>query len=145
VVVVTLRPVQISDLPVLYEHQRDPVASAQAAFVARDWHAFVTHWTGIVGDPDVLSRAVLADGQLAGNLLAFTFEGRRELGYWIGRQWWGRGVATAAVARFLTIETTRPLYASVTEGNVASMRVLEKVGFVPARSASGRHEYVLPA
>jgi RimJ/RimL family protein N-acetyltransferase len=40
-------------------------------------------------------------------------------------------VATAALAAFLAIEPTRPLYAYVAGHNLASRRVLEKCGFAP--------------
>ncbi|HEX5689187.1 MAG TPA: GNAT family N-acetyltransferase [Roseiflexaceae bacterium] len=54
-----------------------------------------------------------------------------EIGYWLGRQFWGQGIATQAVAAFLEIVTTRPLYAYAVAHNVASRRVLEKCGFLP--------------
>ena len=56
-----------------------------------------------------------------------------ELGYWLGRQHWGRGVATAAVEAICRygFETVglRRIYACVFEPNTASTRVLEKAGF----------------
>lgn len=56
-----------------------------------------------------------------------------EIGYWIGRPYWGRGYATAA-AELLIEEARRRglerLYAEVFVENPASMRVLEKAGFV---------------
>lgn len=56
-----------------------------------------------------------------------------EIGYWIGREYWNQGYATAAVAR--TVESARRvgvecLQALVRPDNVASVRVLEKNGFV---------------
>jgi len=56
-----------------------------------------------------------------------------ELGYWLGEPFWGRGIMTAAVRRltdwaFGHLEVHR-IYASVFEGNVPSVRVLEKAGF----------------
>jgi RimJ/RimL family protein N-acetyltransferase len=54
----------------------------------------------------------------------------RPIAYWIGRQDWGRGIATRALQEFLTtIETARPLYARAASDNAASIRVLEKCGF----------------
>lgn len=47
----------------------------------------------------------------------------------MGREFWGRGLATAALAQFLQIQTTRPLYARAAKDNVASIRVLQKCGF----------------
>ena len=91
----------------------------------------VTARTGsaILADPGVLARAVVADGRPAGNVVSFEHEGRREVGYWIGREFWGAGVATAARAAFLDLETARPLYAGVARWNAGSLRVLEKCGF----------------
>ncbi len=56
-----------------------------------------------------------------------------EIGYWLGRAWWRRGLATASVSQFLpwvaqTFGLAR-LFAQVFETNRASMRVLEKCGF----------------
>jgi RimJ/RimL family protein N-acetyltransferase len=126
---VSLRVVEPTDLPVLYEHQRDPLASAMAAFAARERDAFMAHWERILADPEVRVRAVEVDGRLAGNVLSFVHDGRREVGYWIGREFWGGGVATAALAAFLDLETERPLYAGVARWNAGSLRVLEKHGF----------------
>jgi len=55
--------------------------------------------------------------------------GEREVTYWIGRSYWGRGIATSALRAFLTIDRSRPLHARVAHDNVASHRVLEKCGF----------------
>jgi RimJ/RimL family protein N-acetyltransferase len=126
---VGLRDVEPADLPVLFEHQRDPIAGAMAAFPAREREAFMAHWEAILADGTVRVQAVVADGRLAGNVLSFVRDGRREVGYWIGREFWGGGVASAALAAFLEGETARPLYAGVARHNAASLRVLEKCGF----------------
>lgn len=57
-----------------------------------------------------------------------------ELGYWLGEPFWGKGVATRAVTQFTeyafsSFDITR-LYAEVFSNNTASIRVLEKVGYV---------------
>jgi RimJ/RimL family protein N-acetyltransferase len=128
---VRLRDATHDDLPIFYEHQRDPVASEMAAFASRDLDAFMEHWTTrILGDETGVAKTVLVDGQVAGNVLGFEHDGRREVGYWIGREFWGRGVATRALGAFLAEVTERPLYAGVAKHNVASVRVLEKNGFV---------------
>jgi RimJ/RimL family protein N-acetyltransferase len=61
-------------------------------------------------------------------------EEKREVGYWIDRAFWGRGVATEALSAFLCLEHIRPLYAGVAKHNVASIRVLQKCGFTLSRS-----------
>jgi RimJ/RimL family protein N-acetyltransferase len=126
---VSLRDVEPADLPVLFDHQRDPVANEMAGFPARERQAFMAHWERILADATVRAQAIVADGRLAGNVVSFEHDGRREVGYWIGREFWGGGVATAALAAFLDLETARPLHAGVAKHNAGSLRVLEKCGF----------------
>jgi len=117
------------DLPTLFEHQRDPEANRMADFPARDRDAFMAHWRRILRDPTVVARTIAVDGQVAGNVVSFEWSGKREVGYWIGRDHWGRGVASAALAQFLLEDRSRPLHAGVAPHNAASIRVLEKCGF----------------
>ena len=126
---VELRPVEDDDLPVFFDHQQDPVAIEMAAFPARDRATFDDHLARIRADPSVTFRTILVDGQVAGNLVAWDDAGKRDVGYWIGREFWGRGIATAALAAFVHEIPTRPLYAHVAKHNVGSARVLEKSGF----------------
>ena len=127
--VVALREVRAADLPILCAQQQDPVANQMAAFPARHEDAFLAHWAKILADPTVTARTVLFDGQVASNLVSFEHDGQREIGYWIGREFWGLGVATRALSVFLGLEPARPLYAGVAPHNEASIRVLEKCGF----------------
>jgi RimJ/RimL family protein N-acetyltransferase len=64
-------------------------------------------------------------------VLSFEHGGRREVGYVLGKAFWGQGIATAALRQFIELDTVRPLYAGVALHNVASRRVLEKCGFTP--------------
>ncbi|MCB0242704.1 MAG: GNAT family N-acetyltransferase, partial [Anaerolineae bacterium] len=50
--------------------------------------------------------------------------------YWLGREYWGKGIATRALAAFLEIITVRPLYARAAQDNIGSLMVLAKCGFV---------------
>ena len=129
---ITLRPVEEADIEVFYEHQADPIGSTMAAFPSRDRAAHFAHWTkNIVGNPDGVVRTVLVDGAVAGNVLSWMDpELGRLMGYWIGREFWGRGIATEAVRLYLTDVTERPIHAFVALHNVGSQRVLEKNGFV---------------
>ena len=57
-----------------------------------------------------------------------------ELGYWLGEEYWGRGIITAVVTQmvdfaFRTYDIDR-VYARPFGTNIASQRVLEKAGFV---------------
>lgn len=126
---ISLREVTQSDLPILFEHQMDVEAARMAAFPSRDRDAFMAHWAKIMADPSVLIKIVVYRGQVAGNMVSFEIDGEREAGYWLGREFWGRGIATRALAEFLGLIQTRPLYARVAKHNIASRRVLEKCGF----------------
>jgi RimJ/RimL family protein N-acetyltransferase len=127
---IRLREVEPGDLPLFFAHQQDAAAAAMAAFPSRDRAAFDAHWAKILADPANMVRTVVVDGEVAGNVCSFTRDGLREVGYWIDRALWGRGVATAALTAYLHVERTRPLYAGVAKHNAASLRVLHKCGFI---------------
>jgi RimJ/RimL family protein N-acetyltransferase len=127
--VVELREVEDADVAAFYRHQADPVASRLAGVPSRSREDHDAHWARIRADLAVVVRAVLVDGAVAGQVLSFPRDGVRELGYWLDRSQWGRGVAGTAVAAFLPLVPERPLYAVVTDPNVASRRVLERLGF----------------
>ena len=91
VVEVELREVEDGDLEILYEHQLDEQAAAMAGFPSRGRNAFVAHWDRIRADPGVVTRSIVAGGELAGNLAVFPDVGKRAVGYWIGREFWGAG------------------------------------------------------
>jgi RimJ/RimL family protein N-acetyltransferase len=126
---VQLRNVINGDLPILFEHQADRVANQLAAFPARDGDSFMAHWAKILTNEANLILTVLYDGQVAGTVMSFEMEGKREVGYWIGREYWGNGIATQALEKFLKQEVRRPLYGYVAKHNMGSRRVLEKCGF----------------
>ena len=92
-----LRDVREDDLPIFFEHQREPEANRMAAFPARERDEFMLHWrTKVMGNPAGRKRAIVVDGRVVGNIVSWDGAGRRLVGYWIGREYWGRGVATAA-------------------------------------------------
>jgi RimJ/RimL family protein N-acetyltransferase len=127
--------VREGDLESFYEDQRDPEADRMAGFPARDHHAFMAHWHKLMADGTVMLRTILHDGEVAGNIVSFTHGDTREVGYWIRRNLWGKGIATEALRRFLRLDRTRPLHAGVVKHNLASIRVLEKCGFSRAGEA----------
>lgn len=68
------------------------------------------------------------------------------MGYWVGRAFWNRGVASRALELFLQQHTQRPLHAHVAVQNLASIKVLQKNGFTilgAPRAHQGVEEYLL--
>jgi RimJ/RimL family protein N-acetyltransferase len=141
-----LRDVVDDDLPIFFEHQRDPEAVAMAAFPAREYDAHMAHWTdNVLPDETAFKRTIDVDGQVAGNVVSWEADGRRLVGYWIGREFWGRGIATRALAEMLEELTERPLHALVAPHNLGSIRVLEKCGFVRVAEDDEEVTLELPA
>lgn len=134
--IIQLRPVTESDLPILFEHQRDPEANEMAAFPARDHDAFMAHWTKILGDETVVAMAFTVDNCVAGHVGCWTQDGQSFVCYWIGKEYWGKRFATQMLSAFLSLVPDRPLHAIVARHNAASIRVLEKCGFALCSSAT---------
>ena len=127
--IILLRNVIESDLPIFFEQQLDPEATVMAAFPPRDRESFMLHWMKIMADKSVILKTILFEGQVAGNIVCWETLGEREVGYWIGREFWGKGIATESLKQFLGVVKSRPLFAHVARHNAASRRVLEKCGF----------------
>jgi len=137
---IVLRDVMMSDLPIFFDQQLDPEANRMAAFTRKDpadRDAFMAHWAKILRDETITIQTILFDGQVAGSVLSYVDEdGQREVSYWIGRPYWGKGVATRGLLAFLDHIKVRPLYARVAQDNFGSLRVLEKCRFT--RIGEGR-------
>jgi RimJ/RimL family protein N-acetyltransferase len=124
-----LREVRPSDLDTFFVHQTDPVAAGLARFSSRDRKAFDEHWQlRVLNGTGSVTRAIVVDGVLTGHLGSWVMEGERWVGYWLGREFWGRGIGARALQAFVTL-LPRPLLALVAHENRASIRVLEKAGF----------------
>ncbi|MCC7335656.1 MAG: GNAT family N-acetyltransferase [Pirellulaceae bacterium] len=134
---IELRPVAESDLPILFDYQRDMEVSEMAGFPAPDRDAFMAHWTKILGNETVVAMTVVVNRCVAGNVGCWTKNGQRRVGYWIAKEHWGKGVATQMLSMFLRLVSDRPLHAHVAEHNSASIRVLEKCGFTLLPKAAG--------
>jgi RimJ/RimL family protein N-acetyltransferase len=129
---VTLRQVEEGDLPTFFEQQADPIAVRMANFPPRDREAFMAHWRKCMAHETTILRAILVGGRAVGHIVSWEQDGGRSVGYWIGREFWGKGIATEALRRLLEEVTTRPLTARVAKHNAASIRVLHKGGFTIA-------------
>lgn len=132
-IAITLRNIVSADLDVFFEQQQDQEANIMAAFTSKDPHdrqAFDAHWAKIQADPAIVIRTIQAEGRIAGYVLHHAWFGEPEVSFWLGRDYWGRGIASAALAEFIRENTLRPMYARVAYDHAASLRVLEKCGFV---------------
>jgi RimJ/RimL family protein N-acetyltransferase len=126
---IILRNIIEADLPIFFEQQYDPEANQMAAFPAREREAFMAHWEKIMREENVALKTILFEGRVAGNIVSWEQSGEREVGYWLGKEYWGQGIATTALTEFLGCVKMRPLYAHVAKHNAASLRVLQKCGF----------------
>ncbi|SEK38201.1 Protein N-acetyltransferase, RimJ/RimL family [Stigmatella aurantiaca] len=134
-----LRNVTDEDLPIFFEHQRDPEALRMAAFPSRERDAFMTHWRTKVLRPENVTRTIVMGRMAVGYIGSWEQDAKRLVGYWIGREHWGKGIATQALSEFLVQEPARPLEAWVALHNLASIRVLEKCGFHTMSSENPHH------
>jgi RimJ/RimL family protein N-acetyltransferase len=128
-----LREVEDRDLDVLFEHSNDRDAIRMAAFTSPETEertSFERRWARLRSDEATTNRVVEIGGRVVGHIASFDLEGQREVTYWIGRDDWGRGIATRALQEFLRLESARPLYARAASDNAASIRVLTKCGFL---------------
>ncbi|WP_161982708.1 GNAT family N-acetyltransferase [Dictyobacter alpinus] len=138
---VLLRDVRESDLPIFFEQQLDKDASWMAAFVSKDpanREAFNAHWSKILAAGNPI-QTILFNGEVAGYVASYTDEelGHPEVTYWIGKPYWGKGIATRGLAMFLQQVQTRPMYGRAAKDNIGSVRVLEKCGFTRIGEDSG--------
>jgi len=121
------------DLPIFFYQQLDPDAIHMAAFTTKDpgdLDAFNAHWHRILNDPNIIIRTIKKDNVVSGYVLSYPEDGRQEVSYWIGKKYWGQGIATSALRIFLDeVNTCRPIYARVAKDNIGSIRVLEKCMF----------------
>lgn len=142
---VTLRKVVEDDLDTFYRHQSDPLSIEMAQVRPRDEAAYLARWRQFLQDDRFGKSTVLAGSEVAGQVISFDRDGVRELGYWIGREFWGHGIAGAAVRQYLAIELQRPLFAIVAEHNAASRRILARCGFLEESRKADALRYRLSA
>jgi RimJ/RimL family protein N-acetyltransferase len=126
---IRLRNVDAGDLDALFEIQCDPDANLMAAVIPRSREKFMEVWNSVLADPEVVAKVIVLDGRLVGSISRFSRDGVSFIGYWIDRAYWGRGIASHALALLLPLLPERPLHARVAAHNAASLRVLQKYGF----------------
>lgn len=130
---ISLRTLKEEDLPTMFEIQLDDTAQHLAAFIdntARDGNAYVQKRLKFLSNDEIIMKVVESGGEVIGSVGTYPIEGEAQVTYWIRKDCWGQGVATAALAALLNEVTVRPVYGRVAENNIGSIRVLERNGFV---------------
>ena len=144
---VTLRDVVESDVAAFYEHQCEPDACNMVGLEPRPRNGFVSHWQSLLTNERVQKKTILVSsddkvccqGEIAGNVVCYPQDGMRLVGYWLGKRFWGHGIASQAVGLFVGFNDL-PLHAFVRSTNVRSVRVLENCGFVLCKSTQTDEE-----
>jgi RimJ/RimL family protein N-acetyltransferase len=136
-----VRPWRENDLQTLVRLANDLDVSRQLRdrfphpYETAHGHGFL-HW--VAQQPVESVWAIALDGSVVGGIgLELGQDVERvsaEIGYWLGRPFWGRGLATAALRAvtahaFAHFDVTR-IFAVPFDSNLASIRVLEKAGYV---------------
>lgn len=132
-----------SDLPIFFDHQRDPIAYNLANFRSREEAAFYAHWHKIMIDESNLIKTVQVDDVVVGNVVSFIMNDEREVGYWLGREFWGQGIATKALRLFLDLLSDRPVYGVTSRHNIGSQKVLTNCGFTQVGEIEGMLRFEL--
>ena len=137
---ITLRPTTVADLDHLFVFQLDPEAQHLAAFTPKDpanKTAYLEKYTNILHNPTTNNQTILVNNAIAGSIAKFVMEGHAEITYWLDKQFWGQGIASEALKKFLEEELTRPIYGRVAFDNFGSQKVLEKCGFTKVGTDRG--------
>jgi len=137
---IALRPTGLSDLEKFFIFQLDKEANYLAAFTSKDpadKRAYLDKYTKLVINPAINNQTIIVNNIIAGSIAKFEIEGEAEITYWIDKKFWGQGIATTALKKFLTIESSRPIFGRVAFDNFGSQKVLEKSGFIKIGSDKG--------
>lgn len=100
---VLLREVEDGDIDVFLQQQLDPEATQMAGFASHGEDEFHSPWRRIRSDETNILRTILFEGDVAGNIVSWEQDAKWQIGYWIGREFWGKGIASQALEMFLGI------------------------------------------
>ena len=79
----------------------------------------MAHWAKIMVEETTVVKTVVFRGNVAGNIVVWNQSGELNVGYWIGKEYWGKGIASAALSQLLAQVNVRPLCAHVAKHNSA--------------------------
>ncbi|HET8527104.1 MAG TPA: GNAT family N-acetyltransferase [Actinomycetota bacterium] len=135
-----LRDMTEGDLDVLFDIQDDDIARHMAAFTSPDGSdrdSYIARFRRLLADDTITNKVILVDEEVVGSIASFVLDGDTEVTYWIRRDRWGRGIATAALAELLREVTVRPVFARVAADNAGSAKVLLRNGFTRVGEDTG--------
>jgi RimJ/RimL family protein N-acetyltransferase len=141
-----LRPITDEDIEAYFNIMNDESVAVMAGTVPHpvtlEWaRERITSRRKLEEEGKLAQRGLYRDGVLVGDAAYFFRDGDIEIGYAIGKDYRGQGLATEAAR--LAIDLVRshglvgPIHAGYAQDNPASGRVLEKVGFVHAGEGVG--------
>jgi RimJ/RimL family protein N-acetyltransferase len=137
---VELRKTATNDLETLFKFQLDKEANYLAAFTSEnpgDKRAYIDKWTKLLLDEKINVKTILLNSEIVGSVAKYEMNGNAEITYWIGKKYWGKGIASNALKKFLKTEKARPIYGRVAFDNIGSIKVLENCGFSKIGTESG--------
>jgi [ribosomal protein S5]-alanine N-acetyltransferase len=146
-----------NDIPALVKNANNPRIAAMmrdgfpSPYTQEDGHRFLAMATGYSKN---LMLAIVVDGEAAGGIGIHPLEDvycrTAEIGYWLAEPHWGKGIITHAVRALVPVAFGQfdiiRIEAGIFSNNPASMRVLEKCGFVREavhRNAITKHGEIL--
>ena len=146
-----LRPFTLNDAASLAHHANNKNIARYLTdmfphpYSQEDAEKFITMVNGM---QPVTVKGIEVNGEICGGIgvhpQTMNYKRNAELGYWISEQYWGQGIVTALIPQavkhaFEVLEIDR-IYARCFGSNKASMRVLEKSGFVLEAKLKGTFE-----
>ena len=137
---IEIRKTQKEDLNMLFDFQADDEAGHVAAFVSNTWkdrEGYIAKWEGLLQNESVNSYTILHNGVVVGSVGTWVMGDEPQITYGIGKDFWGQGIATAALSLFLEKVNKYPLYGRAAADNIRSIKMLERAGFVKTGSDRG--------
>lgn len=133
-----LRPWRETDAADLYRYASDPLVGPAAGWAA---HTSVEDSRNVLRTilmkPDTWAVTLRGGGEPVGSVGLFPTtwpagKGQPEIGYWVARPFWGRGIAPEAVRALIALcfaRGEREVFCAHADFNDKSRRVIEKCGF----------------
>lgn len=101
---VKLTETETEDLNAFFQFQLDKESNYLAAFTSKnpnDKTVYFEKYKKHLSDPTVNMRTIKANDEIAGSISKFIMENEAEITYWIDKKFWGQGIATTALKKFL--------------------------------------------